>query len=286
MNIISNKRKGTYTEWQDSSIGNTKNAPTLSYQNYFFSGNDITVGIIPYYKNKIIHIPVTDMVYGVSQEKIPIYSAFSYMWDVVAKGTKIVRGEFSIVFSKPNYIGRLLGAPEDADTPIIDGTAVNPIVDVSTEELVDNKDSLREQFWGSANESITTSNVYQTSNDISRPAFPFGRQPWGKNWPEGKYEADYAGHQPFDLIIIMGTTTSYHRQNNDGFNGYTSWIEGMDDEENPYSANQYNDEYHVRSEKIILKNVEIMSCGIGIDPSGQPLRESYSFIARDAIIGV
>ena len=274
-------------------VGNRDSISELAYQNYFFSGNDITVGLVPFYPNdnkKIILLPVTDMMFGMSQEKVPIFSAFSYKWDAIAKGTKIVRGEFSIVFSKPNFIGRLLGRPEDPDIPVIPGTSSNPVVEVSGDTLVDKKVLLKSQFWDVANSEATQigNSIITNTNDVfnvsDKSAFPFGREPFGKQWDSeaGQFEGDYAGHQPFDLIIIMGTTVSYNRRENSGFDGYGSWSESIV-EDNVYT--DFNEKSHSATEKIILKNVELMSCGIGMDPSGQPLRESYSFISRDAIIG-
>jgi hypothetical protein len=284
----------TYSDFNKEWGEKNPNISSSAYQKYYFSGNDVCIGIVPFYqKNKIIPIPVTDMTFGISQEKVPIYSAFSYTWDAVAKGTRIVRGEFSIVYTEPNHIGRLLGNKLDPDNPIVLGSSSNPVVEVSGEDLVNSKRSLKSQFWGEgdneifydqtdieyANQANSTANSPYPAIAGTNSAFPFGRKtpPWG-------YEADYAGHQPFDIIIMFGTTASSRRWSNDSFDGYKSWNEGIVDDNKLQET--LNDDVRPVSERIILKNIELMSCGLGLDPSGQPLRESYSFIARDAIIGV
>jgi len=49
------------------------------------------VFLAPYYSKSLVPIPVTGFAFGISQEKVPIYGAWSYMFDAVAKGVKIVR---------------------------------------------------------------------------------------------------------------------------------------------------------------------------------------------------
>ena len=286
---IQMRKSYNYNDYKDYTLdSNTQQAAQASYHNYFFSGNDVIIGLVPFYsKDKIIPIPVTDMVFGISQEKVPIYSAFSYTWDAVAKGTRIVRGEFSIVFSQPNHIGKLLGNPEKPDTPEILESTSNPVVEVGGEDLVNDRNLLMDRFWGTSNGKTIDEN--HASNIMIDPtlvgyekvtnAFPFGRET-----PPGKFEADYSGHPPFDLIIMMGERANSRRKSNDSFNGFSDWSRNVV-EENKFNGG-FNDRFDEKSEKIILKNIELMSCGVGLDPSGQPLRESYSFIARDALIGV
>ena len=119
---------------------------TAPYQKYFYSGNDVFVFLQTYNSGQLVPIPVTDMGFGISQEKVPIYGYASYTWDAVARGTRVVRGEFTVVFTKLNFIGRLLGDPAKADYVTTD--ASTPVIIVDENEEVARRKSLRTSIWG------------------------------------------------------------------------------------------------------------------------------------------
>lgn len=50
---------------------------------------------------------ITDIVWQVSQNTLPLYGYNSYCFDDVALGTRIIQGQFSINFTEANYLERL-----------------------------------------------------------------------------------------------------------------------------------------------------------------------------------
>ena len=258
---------------------------TAPYQKYYFSGNDVFVFIEPYGQTRLIPIPITDMGYGISQEKVPIFGYSSYTWDTVARGTRIIRGEFTIVFTKVNFLGRLLGDPSVPDVTQED--IIHPVVLVDEDDELARRKDLRSSIWGykeggtvyqnatNINSVLYDPTKVQNLGDDGEAAYPFGRKA-----SDGYSEAEFAGHPPFNIVVAFGDNPSVREIGYSGFN-YEQWkLTALDDYK---MALDINESQNV-GERVILKNVELMSCGTVLDPSGQPLRESYSFIARDATI--
>jgi hypothetical protein len=263
------------------SLGADPTAPgQIAYNKQFFSGQNVYVFLYPHYLNKLVPIPVTQMSYGMSQQKSPIYGYASYTWDAVAKGQKIVQGEFSIVFSKPNFIGQLLGNGNQSDNPTRDEDgSVSPLIDNSKSLVVAQRDDLRADIWGAATSRRETDNYLSDPSSLvgsHQTAYPFGRKP-----ETGKPEADYCGHQPFDIIIAFGSNPAMKLVDNSKFS-FDTWMTTTRDYVRMMSQteNEMQDNWKP-SDRLRIEHVELMNAGSVVDVSGQPLQETYSFIARD-----
>lgn len=55
---------------------------------------------------------VSDIQWTVQQKNLPIYGFNSYTFDEIAIGSRIINGQFSIRFTSPNYLFRLLASAE------------------------------------------------------------------------------------------------------------------------------------------------------------------------------
>jgi hypothetical protein len=53
-------------------------------------------------------VPIVALGYNLVQQKIPIYGFWSFTFDAVALGTRIVQGSFAIPFQGPQYMYYLL----------------------------------------------------------------------------------------------------------------------------------------------------------------------------------
>lgn len=249
------------------------NAPgTVSYDSHFFSGQDCFVFLYPYYHNKLIPLPVTQFQYGISQQKSPIFGAWSYHWDAVAKGQIIVQGEFSIVYTMPNLLGTLLGKDTEPDFVKKNPQGgVLPLLDNSKSMEVARRKDLRNDIWGNGKneEDPTIYGIGTKKGRNVREAFPFGR----------KEDPNYCGHQPFDIVIAYGDNPSMHFTDSSEFE-YGTWIDLSRDYQKMMSMS-INEEGWTSSRRVRIESVELMSAGTLLDVSGQPLQETYSFIARD-----
>ena len=258
-----------------------------AYSNNFFSGNNVFVFLFPYYKKMYIPIPVVALSYGMTQEKVPIYGAWSYTFDAIARGNRIVKGEMALVFTYPNMLGELIGEgqtsiyPTETDPKTKDKYQNQMPTSLTDAEAA--KATLRKDIWGVGNDQYLTS-PYKAGNKNGtiKSAFPFGQAA-----PAGKPEADYAGHPPFDIVICYGDNPDVQNINNDSFD-FDTWALSAQDAIKMTSGD-YNEQVNPSwgvSKRIHLKNVELLSSGTQIDITGQPLQETYSFIARDAVVPI
>jgi hypothetical protein len=257
--------------------------PDVYYQ-HFYSGSDAFFYIVDR-TGRLIPIPIVSFAYGVSQEKVPVFGAWDYTFRGVARGTRIVRGEFSILFTEPNYLGQLLGMEDQPD----DTDASSPLRVVATSSEVANRDQLRSDIWGvtpdgtvnvhnSVDDSVSVYNPEQVNG--RHAAYPFGRSNY--RMQPGMSAARYAGHSAFDILVSHGNNPDYSFGDPTAFNR-ERWSASVYDHLK-YVANGFNEVTGTdlrRSERVYIETVELMSSGIAYDTSGQPLLESYSFIARD-----
>jgi hypothetical protein len=245
----------------------------VAYDSHFFSGQDCYVFLYPYYADKLVPIPVTQFQYGTSQQKTPIYGAWSYHWDAVAKGQVIVQGEITIVYTMPNMLGQMIGDPKKSDYPRKgENGGVLPLLDNNKSLKATQRKDLRNEIWGAsksgeADPYLSGLNTGSINGESS--AFPFGR----------KEDPEFAGHQPFDIIIAYGDNPSMHFEDNSKFE-YSTWQKSVNEYTRMMATSQ-NEEGWSSSRRVRIESVELMSAGTVLEVSGQPLQETYSFIARD-----
>lgn len=135
--------------------------------------------------------------YRIEQNQMPIYGYNSYIYDDIAIGNRIVIGEFTVNFTKTNYLYEVLSTLRALSN---NGTGTLASI---TE---------RSGLWA---EESSTSNLKA------------------------------------------------------GFDLYVSFGDGMQSSAGPLSS------------VTILKNVIITSCEVNLDISGNPIMETYQFVARD-----
>ncbi len=250
----------------------------VSASNHFFSGQNVFVFLYSYEQKKLVPLPCTSFGYAISQQKVPIYGAWSYTFDAIAKGQKIVQGEFSVVYGSPNMLSNMIGSGETSDyypSRDTDGS-LQPLGNRQESLEVAQKRDLREKYWSqSGDNSYLDLGLQKNRNDMNE-AYPFGRQP-----KSGEPKADYAGHQPFDIIIVYGDNPSMRFTDNSKFD-YATW---------EYTANEYMrmmsttpNESSAGWESSYRKrivNVELTGASSVLEISGQPLQQTFGFIARD-----
>jgi hypothetical protein len=251
-------------------------SPTVAgdvYQPHFFSGQDCFFFLVNQ-AGQMIALPITAFGYGMSQQKIPVFGAWSYTADAFLKGTRVVQGEFSMLSTMPNSIMQLLGDPRVNDRGDQPNT---PLIAVEGRDEIKRRGDLKADLWNVDGDGMRAIYSPAEVSGMKVSAYPFGREP-----EKGYSPADYAGHPAFDLLIVHGNDPNKISQNYENWNVH-EWAHTVGDQFKLLSQdhNDISGATFSESERIYIENVELMSSGMQYDMSGQPLQESYSFIARD-----
>src|SRR5260221_10870770 len=86
----------------------TSKAPH-SYFDYQFTGQDINVYVEgAYTEGDIGKIPIMEFNFGIQQQKQPVYGFWSWTYDAVMRGTRIVNGMFRLVTKTTDYMANLI----------------------------------------------------------------------------------------------------------------------------------------------------------------------------------
>jgi hypothetical protein len=135
-----------------------------SYFDYYYSGCDIMVRFSEMPETPDT-VPIVAIGYNITQQKVPIYGFWSYTYDRVALGTRIVQGTFAIPFQGPQYMYYLLAQAAENYDKIVN----KPRTPIGEDE------EAMEKYWG-----------------ITRD----------EKFPDVQHL--FLSHPPFDIIISYG----------------------------------------------------------------------------------
>lgn len=228
--------------------------PPSTYFDYFYTGQDIKVYIEGANDDdssiSFACSPFMELGYSVQQEKMPIYGAWSYSWDAVARGTRIVSGVFRIATTYPNrLVDMITGAAQTrADKAGMGTGALRPIRDLNEDE----------------------SNI---------------KKYWGKNLEKsGGEKRLFSAHPPFNFIIEYGIQVGAPIP---FFSNLKTLARNQAYESDPglfYDTNERLARADVdQNMTIVLEWVELTGCQQQFSPDGEVCSEVYSFIAKDEI---
>lgn len=250
MDVWSQEEARLFTQWGSSYEGYDHgfNNP---YFDYFFTGQDVQITIDGLTAANDI-LPIYSFGYNIQQQKQPIYGFWNYTYSAMLRGTRIVTGAFSIVSMYPYFL----------TSKIAKAASVR----------------------AKAAENQTTAKVYALRGIDADEAKidKYWRRTYDDNLDRNQQHL-FSVHPPFNLVIKYGlqdtSLVSYvpefrSRQIANHFNNSDPMMFDYNERliENPQP------ELDVR---ILIENIEITSKSIQVDASGQPLLETYSFIARD-----
>lgn len=217
-----------------------------SYFDYYFSGQDIICCIDgteddPEYRT----LPIISMQYNVQQQKMPLYGFWSYTYDAVLRGTRLIQGQCTMATRSPNYMKNCLAKAAES----------------------------RANRQGASNYSYFRG---LTENDKNIEQY------WGKNIDPALNSLGssiYSVHPPFSFVIIYGVQTASIRDGE-----YTQYLESeypwtTDTNERIIESDMLN-----QSNRIILDACEIQSMETGYGSDGSVISETYTFFARDIIV--
>ena len=225
----------------------TSKAPH-SYFDYYFSGQDILVGIDGV-EDEFGTIPIINLGFNMTQQKTPVFGAFSYTYDAVMRGNRIVTGEFSIATTSPDYMKNLLAKAATS-------RANRSYTPYSTRPLTED-DANIEKYWG----RVIDPDYGNAGKRI------------------------FSVHPPFSFLILYGVQNislgeATSSSGADILDGYAS--------DNPLYSDQnerlVESDSADQASRIVLEACELTSMATSYTPDGAVCSETYQFFGRDYII--
>lgn len=246
-----------------------------NYYDYYFSGEDIKVYIDPLFGPND-ELDIASFSYVIKQEKQPLYGFWSYNYDSMLMGTRLVTGEFTVFTRYPRRMTELI---EQATTERVknpnprNGGVLSPLRRGVYNEVRNGKDTTYnytseadeknlEKYWG-----------YSQLDRVSE-------DPFAKNVKDSGHNI-FSAHPPFNFIILYGAQEASLSPSN-----YSSSIGREVDNLDRMLASDTNErlikmDNVVSPMKIVLQEVNLISMATMYSPGGQPIAENYQFIARD-----
>jgi len=226
-----------------------------NYYDYYFSGEDIKVYIDGLFEAED-ELDIVSFAYSVRQEKQPLYGFWSYNYDAMMYGTRIISGEITIYSRYPQRMTNLLKKASYNRT-----LKENKKINQRVISKVNQEDEINlEKYWA--------------MSQLDRITADSGKEP----------DANiFSAHAPFNFVIIYGAEEAALSplgimRDKD----YSTEFDNLDrmivSDVNQRTVKPDNT---VAPMKTVIQQVNLMNMSTGYTPGGQPVAESYQFIARD-----
>jgi len=245
-----------------------------TYYDYFFSGEDIKVYIDGLFSEEH-ELDIAALSYNVKQEKQPLYGFWSYNFDAMMYGTRIITGEFSVYTRYPRRITDLIEEAARARTQQPDPRKDDSLV----------KSTLRNINYGSSSSAVRSlqdeKNIqkYWAYSQLDR----ISTDPFSKNVIDSNKNI-FSAHPPFNFIILYGveevstTAKDYLKAEDKVIESNLDRMMISDTNERLIKPNTNN---QASPMKIVLQEIQLMSMTTAYASGGSPLVENYQFMARD-----
>lgn len=237
-----------YDKWANLYTGYDDYFKLNSYFDYFFTGQDIQVFIEGLTDPGDI-LPIYQFGYNIQQNKQPLYGCWSYTYDYMLRGNRILSGVFSIIPPGPGYMTSKVAKAASVRANRTRHSSLFPVRGL--------------------NEDDANIETY-----------------WRKNY-DSNLDADqkhlFSIHPPFNFVIVYGVQdTSLEELSSSGrikevrekFRSSTAMMGDIN--ERLVEADQESNEM-----RVLIENVELISRQTEYTPEGDPIIETYSFMARD-----
>jgi hypothetical protein len=237
-----------------------------NYYDYYFSGEDIKVYIDGLFGPED-ELDIASFAYSVRQEKQPLYGFWSYNFDTVLLGTRIITGEITLFTRYPKRMTDLLENAAKArvassETRADKNKIISNLYSNNTQILGSTEDEKNiEKYW-------SYSQLDRITSDPALSGFS------DKNI--------FSAHPPFNFVILYGVEETALTPFGSLASGDYSVSDNLDrmilSDINERSVKVDNVSSPM---KIILQEVQLMNMSTAFTPGGQPVAEAYQFIARD-----
>ena len=235
-----------------------------NYYDYYFSGEDIRIYIDGLFSPED-ELDIANFAFNVRQEKQPLYGFWSYNYDAMMYGTRIITGEITMFSKYPRRMTELLEKAADVRARAAEkryqGNEVMSRMRSTFETEEDEK--LIEKYWARGQ-------LDRTTND-----------PFAKNVQNSNRNI-FSAHPPFNLIILYGleevalSPLNLHQSQDINISDNIDRMMVSDVNQRTVKSNEI-----VSPMKIVIQEINLTNMSIAYGPGGQPIGESYQFIARD-----
>jgi hypothetical protein len=236
----------------DEIWGGAHNAPSsfANYFDYFYSGQDVMVFIDgSEFDPRFAQLPLLGIGYNVTQQKTPVYGFWSYTYDGVARGQRIVNGTFAIATKYPDYMRDCIAVAAQSRSKVKSYRYYRDMTQDDTQLAT---------YW----------------NKNSDPAM----NSTGENL--------WSIHPPFSFVMIYGTQDISISPN--GIAGRDQYLNTLNNHTALFTdINEriVESDVETHANRIVIDDCELTDCQRQITPDGDVLIETYSFFARDIITG-
>jgi hypothetical protein len=225
-----------------------ENRPVFEYYDYFFTGEDVKLfieGVEP--PDSDASLPVIEFAFKMTQQKSPVYGFWSYTYDSVLRGSRVVNGVMRIATTSTNYMTRILSKAADSRAR---GETDHILRGLDLDESNIN------EYWRRHIEPdrIQEKNIFSV-------------------------------HPPFNFVVVYGIDSMSAclppNPKVDGFviDKYDSGFGMMSNDDN-HKLLEIDQENNTM--RRVIESVEIVDMQVEYSPNGQVCSELYSFIARDS----
>ncbi len=239
-----------------------------NYYDYFFTGEDVKIYIDGLF-DAGDELDIASFAFNIVQQKTPLYGFWSYNYDVMMTGTRIVTGELLVHSRYPGRIRDLLSKAADVRASFYTDSPKSQIQSYLRGDGEGQEDDKNIQKYWSNSQLDRLSNLDRLSSDQNQSS---------------NNRNIFSAHPPFNFIIKYGSQegslTTVTR------NMGTSSDQSYDMLDRLMSLD-YNDrlsQTNIQSMDIVLQSIHLTSMSTNYVPGGSPLLESYQFIARDMYI--
>lgn len=233
-----------------------------TYYDYYFTAEDVKIYIDGLF-DPGDELDIASFAFNVVQQKTPLYGFWSYNYDVMMTGTRIVTGELVVHTRYPGRIRDLLSKAADVRASFYSESPSSQIQSYLRGDQESREDDENiQKYW--ANSQLDRLSSDQTRSSDHRNIF--------------------SAHPPFNFVIKYGSqegslTTVVRNRGTGGDQAYDMLDRLM--------SLDYNDrlaQTNMKEMDIILQSIHLTSMSTSYNPGGNPLLEAYQFIARDMYI--
>jgi len=249
--------------------GKSSGDPRFSnYYDYFFSGEDVRVYIDGLFDPKD-ELDIAGFGFMVKQEKQAVYGFWSYNFDAIMNGTRIISGQFSVYSRYPRRMTEMLEQAarvrSQSASSKQDSSGVVSVMRSQNESKTDEENI--QKYWANSQLDRITTDPAITSSVA-----------------DGQHNI-FSAHPPFNFVIVYGVEESGLSPVGVTDNMTSASMEQRDNLDRIISTDINERKVKMSNQKtpmkIVLQNVHLLNMSTEYQSGGAPLIETYSFVARD-----
>lgn len=248
--------------------GPSSGDPNFSnYYDYFFSGEDIRVFIDGLF-DPTDELDIASFSFAINQQKMPLYGFWSYNFDAMMNGNRIISGQFSIYSRYPRRMTEMLEKAAKVRSETASGKSDSAgVISTLRAQAESRKDEENiQKYWANSQLDRITVDPALSSAAIN-----------------GDHNI-FSAHPPFNFVITYGVEDTGLTSKGPAQNASTAVISQRSNLDRIMSTDINERKIKVSEStplKIILQNVHLMNMSTSYESGGSPLIETYSFMARD-----